>query len=117
MWGESFGHVFLEFHSKLQRLRALPDFGLCLCGIVNPPDRHIVRGESQGKVVRVMTFEAFMELHAVDFDRKQSDSVELTVGRLVHHLEGTRTVFYPGSLIRGVAQRVFLRFLVAFFYS
>lgn len=71
----------------------MPDFGLCVCGIVNPPDRHIVRGETQGKVVRVMTFEAFMELHAVDFDRKQSDSVELTLERLVHHLEGTHTLY------------------------
>lgn len=86
MWGESFGYVFLEFHSKLQQLASFPDAGLCLCGFVNPSDRHIVRGETQGKVVRVLTFEAFMELHAVDFDRKQSDSVGLAVESILHHL-------------------------------
>lgn len=45
-----------------------------------------VRGETRGKVVRVMTFEAFMKLHGVDFDRKQSGSVGLTAERIVHHL-------------------------------
>lgn len=86
MWGESFGPVFPEFRSKLQRLAAFPEFGLYLCGFVSPSDRHIVRGETQGKVVRLMTFESFMELHAVDFERKQSDSVGLAVESIVHHL-------------------------------
>lgn len=52
MWRESFGRVFLEFRSKLQRLPAFPDFGFCLCGFVSPSDRHIVRGETQRKVVK-----------------------------------------------------------------
>lgn len=56
MWGESFGHVFLEFRSELQRLPAFPESGLCFCGFVRPSDRHIVRGETQGKVVRVGGF-------------------------------------------------------------
>lgn len=86
MWGESFGHVFLEFRSELQRPPAFPVSRLCLYGFVRPSDRHIVRGETQGKVVRVMTFDALMELHAVDFDRKQSDSVGLAVESIVHHL-------------------------------
>lgn len=42
----------------------------------------------EGKLSRVMTFAAhnpFMELHAVDFDRNQSDSMELAMESSVHH--------------------------------
>lgn len=75
-------------HGVNAPLQACPDFGLCHRGIVKSPVRHIVRCETRGKVVRVMTLAAhnpFMELHAVDFDRNQSDSMELAMESSVRH--------------------------------
>lgn len=74
-----------SINEPFQRLGTLEDF---FRGSVKSLVRHIVRRETRGKVVRVMTFAAhnpFMELHAVDFDRNQSDSMELAMGSFLHH--------------------------------
>lgn len=71
------------------RLSSISGLSSSLRGIADSPVRHIVRSESRGKVVRVMTFVAhnpYMDLHAVDFDRTQTDFMELAMESTVHRL-------------------------------